>query len=112
MVKSFLEPASVAVIGASRTPGKVGHDVVKNLIDAGYEGAVYPVNPKADEVLGLRCYPAVDEVQGDVELAECLTRVSQLAVRFPRIAECDLNPLMVYPEGRGVMALDARFALV
>lgn len=69
MLSSFFQPASVAVIGASRTPGKVGYDVVRNLIDAGFEGGLFPVNPKAAEVLGLRCYPSVDHVPGDVELA-------------------------------------------
>jgi acyl-CoA synthetase (NDP forming) len=44
-------------------------------------------------------------------LTDCLLRVSQLAVQFPRIAECDLNPVRVYPEGRGVMAVDVRFGL-
>jgi acetyltransferase len=69
VLDSFFNPASVAVIGASRTPGKVGYDVVKNLLDAGYEGEVRPVNPKADEVLGLPCVPAVTDVEGEVELA-------------------------------------------
>ncbi len=69
MFESFFEPASIAVIGASRTPGKVGHDVVLNLIDSGFKGGVYPVNPKADEVLGLKCYPSVTEIEGEVELA-------------------------------------------
>jgi acyl-CoA synthetase (NDP forming) len=50
--------------------------------------------------------------EGDLEaLAECLTRVSQLAVDFPEFAECDLNPVMVYPKGKGVMGLDVRFGL-
>jgi acetyl coenzyme A synthetase (ADP forming)-like protein len=69
MLKSFFDPASVAVIGASRTPGKVGHDVVHNLIEAGYRGAIYPVNPKAEGVLGLPCAASVDRIEGDVELA-------------------------------------------
>lgn len=69
MLKPFVDPASIAVVGASRTPGKVGHDVVRNLLDAGYEGRIYPVNPKADEVLGLPCHAAVDRIEGEVELA-------------------------------------------
>ena len=48
MLESFFRPSSVAIVGASRTPGKVGHDVVRNLIEAGFEGRIYPVNPKAD----------------------------------------------------------------
>jgi len=62
MLESFFRPASIAVVGASRTPGKVGYDVLKNLIDAGFKGAIYPVNPNADEVLGLRCYPDVPSI--------------------------------------------------
>ncbi|MHC4481286.1 MAG: acetate--CoA ligase alpha subunit [Planctomycetota bacterium] len=69
MLESFFDPASIAVIGASRTPGKVGHDVVRNLIEGGYEGRIYPVNPKAEEVLELACAPSVDAVEGEVELA-------------------------------------------
>jgi len=69
MLDSLFEPKSVAVIGASREPGKVGHDVLKNLIQYGYEGAIYPINPKADDVLGLPCYPSVTDVPGEVEMA-------------------------------------------
>ena len=61
-------PKSIAVVGASRTPGKVGHDVLKNLMGCGFEGALYPVNPKSDEVLGLTCYPSVSDIPGDIDL--------------------------------------------
>ncbi|MCJ7720193.1 MAG: CoA-binding protein, partial [Candidatus Hadarchaeum sp.] len=68
-LKSFFEPKSVAVIGASREPGKLGHEVFKNIIDAGYKGKLYPINPKADEILGRKCYPSIKDVPSDVELA-------------------------------------------
>ncbi|HDJ26423.1 MAG TPA: CoA-binding protein, partial [Candidatus Bathyarchaeota archaeon] len=52
----MLNPGNVfAVVGASRDPNKYGHRVFKDLLEAGYE--VYPVNPKADEILGRKCYP-------------------------------------------------------
>lgn len=57
MLKSLLSPPSIAVVGASRTPGKVGHEVVANLIKGGFEGPIVPINPAADDVLGLKCYP-------------------------------------------------------
>ena len=57
MLDALLRPDTVAVIGASRTPEKVGHEVVANLIKGGFEGKIIPVNPSADEVLGLPCYP-------------------------------------------------------
>ena len=68
-LKSFFEPSSVAVVGASREPGKLGHAVLQNIVEAGYKGKLYPINPKADEVLGLKCYPSVKDVPAEVELA-------------------------------------------
>jgi acetyltransferase len=52
---SLLSPKSIAVVGASRTPGKVGHEVVANLLASGYEGIILPVNPEAEQILGLPC---------------------------------------------------------
>jgi acetyl coenzyme A synthetase (ADP forming)-like protein len=75
----FFGPQSVAVIGASRTPGKLGHSVLKNVIQYGYEGAVYPVNPGAGEILGLKCYPSVLLVPGTVDLAVILIPSEQVA---------------------------------
>ncbi|MCK4405192.1 MAG: CoA-binding protein, partial [Hadesarchaea archaeon] len=68
-LKSFFKPSSVAVVGASREPGKLGHEVLRNIIEAGFRGKLYPINPKADEVLGLKCYPSVKDVPDEVELA-------------------------------------------
>jgi acetate---CoA ligase (ADP-forming) len=50
--------------------------------------------------------------EGDLDaLAECVARVAQLAVEFPDFSECDLNPVMVYPQGQGIIALDVRFGM-
>lgn len=67
----FFSPNGVAVIGASRDPSKLSYGVIRNLTDPerGYPGPVYPVNPKADEILGLRCYPDIASVPDPVELA-------------------------------------------
>ena len=51
-------PQSVAVVGASRTPGSVGHAITHNLVYGGYTGVVYPINPKAKSILGNRCVPS------------------------------------------------------
>ena len=69
MLDMFFNPQAVAVIGASRTSGKLGYDVLHNVIQHGYEGAVYPINPKADQILGLQCYPSVLLVPGPIDLA-------------------------------------------
>ncbi len=69
MLESLLSPKSVAVIGASRTPGKVGHDILANLMSGGFGGPIVPVNPSADEVLGLKCYPTLQQYGKGVELS-------------------------------------------
>ncbi len=64
----MLYPESIAVIGASRTPGKVGHDIVANLIGSGFSGTIVPVNPSANEVLGLTCYPNLAKYGGTIDM--------------------------------------------
>ncbi|KPK75594.1 MAG: acyl-CoA synthetase [Phycisphaerae bacterium SM23_30] len=68
-MKSLLSPKSIAVIGASRRPQKVGHEIVANLIKGGYEGVIVPINPLADEVLGLKCYPDLKQFKGKIDLS-------------------------------------------
>lgn len=65
----FFRPRGVALVGAPREPSKLGYAVLRNLVQHGYPGPVYPVNPKADEILGLRCYPSISDVPDPVELA-------------------------------------------
>ncbi|MDD3375423.1 MAG: acetate--CoA ligase family protein [Candidatus Omnitrophica bacterium] len=68
-LNAIFKPRGVAVVGASSTPGKVGYQILKNIIDCGYEGEIYPINPKDDEVLGKKAYKTVEEVPGDVDVA-------------------------------------------
>ncbi len=71
MLKSFFSPQSVAVIGASTSPSKLGYTVVENLIQGGYVniGKVFPINPKADFILGQKAYPSVLDVPEKIDLA-------------------------------------------
>ena len=66
---TFFEPDSVAIVGASTKPGKVGHDILRNMVTGGFQGEVYPVNPHAEEILGKKCYPRVTAIEGSVDLA-------------------------------------------
>ncbi len=68
-MKRIMEPSAVAVIGASAEDGKIGNSVMRNLIDGGYEGDLYPVHPKADQILGHQCYPSVVDIPGNVDIA-------------------------------------------
>ena len=69
MLDSFFNPQSVAVIGASREPEKLGYAVLANIKEGGFSGSVYPVNPKADEILGFKAYPSVLDIPDPVDLA-------------------------------------------
>ncbi|MBN1833687.1 MAG: CoA-binding protein, partial [Deltaproteobacteria bacterium] len=68
LMDRFFKPRSVAVIGASGTPGKLGYVIVKNIADSDFSGEVYPVNPKSDEILGYKVYRSVTEIPGEVDL--------------------------------------------
>ena len=68
-LRYLLEPASVAVVGASRKPGRVGHAILRNMLAAGYGGRLYAVNPHATSVLGVRTVPAVAELPEPPDLA-------------------------------------------
>ena len=65
----IFRPKSIAVIGASQTPGKIGHEIVHNLVTAEFNGKVFPINPKADVIHSIKTYPTVEDVPDEVEMA-------------------------------------------
>lgn len=69
MLDNFFKPKSIAVIGASRTPGKVGYDILKNIIQYGFDGKVYPINPGVSEILGKKTFPTIIDVPENIDLA-------------------------------------------
>lgn len=66
---SLFTPRSIAVIGASTKPGSVGNSLTENLISYGYAGKIYPINPKTDTLFGLRCYPSINDINDEIDLA-------------------------------------------
>jgi acetyl coenzyme A synthetase (ADP forming)-like protein len=68
-LEAFFKPKSVAVIGASREPRKFGHVIFKNFARSKFEGKTYPVNPKAENILGFKVYPSLKEIPDEVDLA-------------------------------------------
>ena len=67
-LESVFNARSVAVVGASANPEKTGHIILKNIIEGGFEGKIFPVNPKAGEILGLPCYPSVTAINDSVDV--------------------------------------------
>ncbi|WP_327153498.1 acetate--CoA ligase family protein [Streptomyces tubercidicus] len=68
-MRRLMQPRSVAVVGASNEPGKIGNSVLRNLIDGGFSGEIHPVNPKADDILGRKAYKSVTDIPGEVDVA-------------------------------------------
>ena len=66
---AFFRPRSIAVVGASRTPGTVGYEIIDNLLTDGFSGAIYPVNPNAAAVHSIPAYASIADVPGDVDMA-------------------------------------------
>ena len=69
LLNALLRPETIAVVGASSVPGKIGYTVVDNLIKCGYQGKIYPINPTATEILGLKVFPNIIEVPGKIDAA-------------------------------------------
>ena len=67
-MESFFTPKSVALVGASATPGKIGNSVLDALGKQDYKGKVYPINPKQESILGIKCYPSLDAIEDKVDL--------------------------------------------
>ncbi len=88
MLEEFFSPRSVAVVGVSREEGRVGHYVFDNLLSGGFAGTVYPVNPKADEVHGHRCYASVKDISAPIDLAIIAVPAKYVAAV---IDECGLS---------------------
>ena len=78
MLDFLLNPKSIALIGASRTPGKVGYEILNNLIDGGFEGEIIPVNPSTEEILGLMRVPGASKAHFFGDPVNCIN----IKVRF------------------------------
>lgn len=93
-IKWLFEPRSVAVIGASHDPNKIGYKIVQNIVANGYAGQVFPVNPKGGEILGLRVYPRVHDIPDEIDVA--LIVVPAKAV-FQTVQECAAHGVKFVP---------------
>ena len=84
-MEEFFTPKSVALVGASATPGKIGNSILDSLVNYDYKGEVYPINPKADKIFGKKCYPSVAEIPGKVDLVVVSV---DLSVTAPVLEDC------------------------
>ena len=102
-MSNLLSPQSIAVIGASATPGKVGHDILKNILTQGFKGTVYPINPKGGEILGKKAYASVGEIPGTVDLAIIVTPGATVAGLMNECGTKKIPNVIVISAGFGEM---------
>lgn len=98
-LRPLFRPDTVAVVGASRDPGKVGHRIFRSLLDADFRGTVHPVNPEADQVESVRAYPSVAEVPDEVELAVVAVPAPAVAEVVEACGEAGVEALVVISAG-------------
>jgi len=98
-VRSFLRPASVAVVGASRRPGSIGGVLIRNLIGGGFKGRVYPVNPHARSILDIRAYRSVLDIPEVPELAVVAVPAATVVPVAEECAQRGVRALLVISSG-------------
>lgn len=95
----LFKPSSIAVIGASENPGKYGHEILKNLVRGGYPGTLYPINPKAESILGVNCFKSIREIHAPVDLAVVVIPARIVADAIRECGECGVKGAIVISGG-------------
>ncbi|MBA3777307.1 MAG: acetate--CoA ligase family protein, partial [Betaproteobacteria bacterium] len=95
----IMKPDAVAVIGASAEEGKIGNSVMKNLINGGYQGAIYPIHPKADEIMGKKAYKSVKDVPDKIDVAVFAIPAKFVAQALVEVGEKKIPGAVLIPSG-------------
>jgi acetyl coenzyme A synthetase (ADP forming)-like protein len=95
----IMKPDAVAVIGASAETGKIGNSVMKNLINGGYKGAIYPINPSADTIMGLKAFKSVKDVPGEIDVAVFAIPAKFVAAALVEVGEKKIAGAVLIPSG-------------
>ncbi|MFD4628768.1 acetate--CoA ligase family protein [Streptomyces sp. NPDC058284] len=98
-MRRLMQPRSVAVIGASNEPGKIGNSVMRNLIDGGFSGEIHPVNPKADDIVGRKAYKSVTDVPGEVDVAVFAIPAKFVASALEEVGRKGVPNAVLIPSG-------------
>jgi acetyl coenzyme A synthetase (ADP forming)-like protein len=95
----IMNPKAVAVIGASDEAGKIGNSVMKNLINGGYKGEIYPIHPKATEIMGRKAYKSVKDVPGEIDTAVFAIPAKLVAGALTECGEKKIAGAILIPSG-------------
>ncbi|MEC3980469.1 acetate--CoA ligase family protein [Amycolatopsis sp. H20-H5] len=97
----IMKPAAIAVIGASAEEGKIGNSVMKNLVNGGYAGEIYPINPKATEILDRKAYASIADVPGEVDVAVFAIPAKFVAAALEEVGKKGVAGAILIPSGFG-----------
>jgi acyl-CoA synthetase (NDP forming) len=95
----IMKPNAVAVIGASAEAGKIGNSVMKNLINGGYQGAIYPIHPTAESILDRKAYKSVKDVPGEIDVAVFAIPAKIVAQALVEVGEKKIAGAVLIPSG-------------
>ena len=95
----IMRPDAVAVIGASAETGKIGNSVMRNLINGGYQGAIYPIHPSAESILDRKAYKSVKDVPGDIDVAVFAIPAKFVAQALTEVGEKKIPGAVLIPSG-------------
>ncbi|GAA0801507.1 acetate--CoA ligase family protein [Cupriavidus gilardii] len=95
----IMRPDTVAVIGASSEDGKIGNSVMKNLINGGYQGKIYPIHPKAEEIMGMTAYKSVLDVPGEIDVAVFAIPAKLVAQALEEVGRKGIPGAVLIPSG-------------
>ncbi|MEA3184734.1 MAG: hypothetical protein QOJ74_1211 [Ilumatobacteraceae bacterium] len=107
-IRRILSPTSIAVIGASRTPGTIGFELVHNLIKGGFTGPVFPVNPQAGSVGGIHAYASIGDIPVPVDLAIISVPAAAVAAVIEQCGAAHVGGLVVISAGFAELGADGR----
>lgn len=97
----IMKPKAIAVIGASNEAGKIGNSVMKNLINGGYQGTIYPIHPKEAEIMGLKAYKSVKDIPGEIDTAVFAIPAKLVAGALKECGEKKIAGAVLIPSGFG-----------
>ncbi|NJC85697.1 hypothetical protein HC030_24545 [Planosporangium mesophilum] len=106
----LLAPASIAVVGAGRKPGGVGHEVLCNLLEHGFTGPTYPVNPRATEIAGVPAYPSLAAIPQPVDLAIIAVPAAAVEAVLAEAGQARVGAAVVVSSGFAETGPDGRAA--
>ncbi len=95
----IMKPKALAVIGASAENGKIGNSVMKNLINGGYKGEIYPIHPSAENIMGKKAYKSVKDVPGDIDVAVFAIPAKFVAQALTEVGEKKIAGAILIPSG-------------